>query len=279
LVFSVDKDVSDRPDAIFLEGEPISHLPTQRIFSYVSYFDSPPKGLEWVSDTTCVLVYPSIALARTAYASLRKDSEKGEDDRGFVQAKILPKSLWPIEDRLNEVLGKSRGLSGPIMMRWARRSDVKDKAAYQKSEYYKKYGREMEPTVGGSTAKRQRFQKERSEQEKEEEKARLDAELEGFIAPDDLDLDNPKRHRDDEDELNAKPMRAPEPGTLAARLGVTSMRRPPSDSRRIAPLPRSRVRDDGGRKRGRRDERPSKGKQDLDDELDAFLRAKDSAAA
>ena len=130
-----------RENAILLHGSPISHLPTSNIFAYATHFDAHPLGLEWVDDTTCVLVFDSKTDARSAFRFLQKSlAEEPAFDDNSVTAKPIPTPIWPAEDRINAALDKSEGLKGILRMRWARADDVKKKGAKKQSEFYRKYG-------------------------------------------------------------------------------------------------------------------------------------------
>lgn len=131
-----------RDNAILFRGDPISKLPTQRIFKYVSLSTTPPLGLEWVDDTNVVLVWSSIPEARSAFHAMREAGtlEMAEDDEGFLPARPMPETLAPMEMRLEKALGKSVQEAGQMWMRWARPEDVKAKGGKSKSKFYERYG-------------------------------------------------------------------------------------------------------------------------------------------
>lgn len=242
-------------------------------------------GLEWVSDDTCVFVFESKAAARAARKALLKSAtveEGGEEDaEGFVIAKGIPITLWPPEQRINATLGKGEGLKGTMRMRWATHDDVKKKGAKKESDFYRKYGSAAgKPEVAGLEAPRKRRRRgdEADSVEAILEKTRLDDDLDSFLA---------------EPEAEEK---ATEPSSrmysdYIANDGRTLLERTSSKSndllsRVTAPLPRrarerqsrrepTSTREDKGRN-SRRGERPQKkSQQDLDDELDAFLKERD----
>ncbi|KDQ20595.1 hypothetical protein BOTBODRAFT_124256 [Botryobasidium botryosum FD-172 SS1] len=339
----MNDDPSLRTNALLLRGEPIAHLPTARLFAYAGHFEVPPMGVEWVNDTTCVFVYSSSPLARAARQALCRDPEQPEDEEGFVLAKSLPVELWPIEERLNQVLGKSKGLKGHIQIRWAKLADMKEKGAAKKSEFYKKHG-EMAGKEGQGAAIAAGRKRERGDigDDYETKKARLDAELDGFPGEDDArardggsvslrdrmsnavdasaNADAKRAELDAEldsflssDRRGSRPISPlpprdsgsplphPAHSSLAARLSLGTTQSQSDEhassyrSRSIARLPRRSGRAsahergwgsdtngggdrNGGRARRREPgtERPRRGKQDLDDELDAFLRERDT---
>jgi len=48
---------SIRPVALHLEGELITQLSTSRLMAFVAYSGAQAKGVEWINDTRCVLVF------------------------------------------------------------------------------------------------------------------------------------------------------------------------------------------------------------------------------
>ncbi|EPQ59710.1 hypothetical protein GLOTRDRAFT_71371 [Gloeophyllum trabeum ATCC 11539] len=275
-----------RPNAVLLHGPPIAHLPTSNLFAYATHFDSHPMGLEWIDDTTCVLVFESRAAARLAHRALSKSPTEAPDEAGFVAAKPIPVALWPAEDRISKVLGKGEGLKGAIRMRWARRDDVKKRGAKRESEFYRKHGARAgkEGFVPPEELERESAPKRRRKDE-EQLRAELDQDIDSFLA-------------EDEEEPPAPPskMRSDNMGvgsrkSLLERTSVMRVRDSPSPSladRITKPMPRRREKRDrewdrgkerasparrrsGERARSERRERPKKTQQELDDELDAFL--------
>ena len=149
-----------RANAILFRGDPISVLPTQRVLSYAaSTSGTPPLGLEWIDDTNVVVVWETAGLARRAYVTMRvfeedilEEDVEREDEEGFVAARPIPEPLWPMDTRLQKVLGKdapdrsSNANEGieivkrPLRMRWARSEDVKEMGARNKSKFYERHG-------------------------------------------------------------------------------------------------------------------------------------------
>ncbi|OBZ71913.1 hypothetical protein A0H81_08262 [Grifola frondosa] len=87
----VEGDSRFRDNAILVHGAPISHLPTSNIFAYATNFDAHPMGLEWIDDTTCILVFTSKSVARAAYNHLAKSAtEAPSPDDDSVAAKTHP---------------------------------------------------------------------------------------------------------------------------------------------------------------------------------------------
>jgi hypothetical protein len=337
---SVYSDLGYRGNAILLQGTPISHLPTARLFAYAKHFDTSPLGLEWVNDQTCVFVYESNLLARTAFPFLQKSASEDPDVDDFVTMKPIPVAIWPPEKRINETLGVGEGLKGVLKMRWARFSDVKKKGAKRESQFYRKHGegagKELFDGRDLPPAKRSRieFSPDRAVEDQERERQRLDAELDNFLRePNDEEETTsgveegdhtpdspPSKMRSDYIASDGRTLLDPEPilfeSNLADRSGLKD--------RLTIPLPRrargrggshrrrveadddrelnsvslwnrlsttdgdsdgsrrrgSRRNDYGrntndsrdGRRRGKGNERPKKTQQELDDELDAFLK-------
>lgn len=52
-----------RWNALHLEGDAISELSTSRLLAFVGYSGTAAKGIEWINDTRCVIVFESYELA------------------------------------------------------------------------------------------------------------------------------------------------------------------------------------------------------------------------
>ncbi|KIJ70388.1 hypothetical protein HYDPIDRAFT_164442 [Hydnomerulius pinastri MD-312] len=275
----MDEDSVFRANALLLTGSPISHLPTARIFAYATHFDAHPMGLEWLNDNSCILVFESKALARLAHRYMTKSAAEDMDDDGFVTAKSIPVTLWPPEERINKSLGKGEGLKGVIRMRWATNADVKKKGAKKDSEFYKKYGTGAGKGSDGP-------QKRRRDDRSSVDASKLDDDLDAFLGKDRRPSYSPPPSKMRADRVGGG-------GSLiertSSREGRVDLRdRISSSSRRSRNGLASRLsestwthvgegQDDSeqGKWRGRRNPRPRKTQQDLDDELDAFLNEKD----
>jgi hypothetical protein len=149
-----------RANAILFRGDPVSVLPTQRVLSYAaSTSGTPPLGLEWVDDINVVVVWETVGLARRAYVAMRVFDEETldedvehEDEEGFVTARSIPETLWPMDARLQKVLGTDAPaerssveegievVKRTLRMRWARPEDVKERGARNKSKFYERHG-------------------------------------------------------------------------------------------------------------------------------------------
>jgi hypothetical protein len=281
-------DSTRRPNALLIHGPPIAHLPTKLIFEYVTHFDTKPLGLEWVDDTTCVLLFASSVAATTAFSQLQRTSSELPDERGFVLAKSIPMAFWPPKVRIDASLGKGEGLKGSLLLRWAEASDVKKRGARNRSEFYRKHG--VEGQLGGEA------RREEAQESKRRKREELDDELDAFLREDSPDegsrpasppskmradyieqkgrgkslLERTSQMRgyftDDEDVDSWKKSlesRITSPSSLIGRP-----RRPPGDGAR-SPGWRG-ARNEDGEVRIRHG-RPIKSQQELDEELDAFL--------
>ncbi|PCH41621.1 hypothetical protein WOLCODRAFT_132039 [Wolfiporia cocos MD-104 SS10] len=288
----MNEDTSYRENAILFRGSPISHLSTTTIFAYATHFDSRPMALEWIDDTACILVFSSKASARNAYRRLAKSiAEEPSIDDGSVTAKPIPVPLWPPEERISSSLGKGEGLKGAIRMRWATPQDVKKKGAKWESEYYRKYGhtagKDAEVDEEGDRD-RQRKRRRGDMGDELVQKARLDDELDAFLAEEDTTQppSPPSKMRSDYMGTSGKSllertsvMRA-QPDTLASRITAQLPHRTRSrrtdDGGDAEDVRRDRHRGEDRRARGeRRPPRPRKTQEDLDAELDAFLQSRD----
>ncbi|KAF9649308.1 hypothetical protein BDM02DRAFT_1859226 [Thelephora ganbajun] len=252
----VNVDESLRPNAILLQGTPISDLPTSNIFAYVGHYDVKPIGLEWIDDTTCVLVFETRRAAVASHARLLISDEEQPDVFGLSAAQPIPPGVSPPKSKSGDdvAVRAESDLFGGIRMRWARKDDMKQKGARNQSKFYQRHG-EMAGRDGKGFFDDPPSKRKRRETD-EEIRARLDQDLEAFAAGEDAPL---SRMRSDN-------MKEQEGSTVVVEF-------PKPEGRRHPPHERS------GRRRGRRGEsrnaRPRKSQQELDDELDAFLRAKD----
>ena len=171
-------DESLRPNAILLQGTPISNLPTSNIFAYVGHYDVKPIGLEWVDDTTCVLVFETRRAAVASYACLLKSDEENSDVFGLSAAQPVPPGILPPKPKSGDdvAVTSESDLFGGIRMRWARKEDVKQKGAKGQSKFYQRHG-EMAGKDGRGFFDDPPSKRKRRETD-EEARARLDQELE-----------------------------------------------------------------------------------------------------
>lgn len=237
-------------NALTLTGLPISCLKTQALFGYSSHFDATPTGLEWINDWTTVLVYPSTKAAKAALRNLRKFAAEDPDHDDFFTAKPIPVNLWPPGSRAQAGPGaepgsEARDMKSRINIRIAKSSDTKEKGARTASEFYKKHGgnagKEMYVNTALQTSSRGKRRRD-DDGDEQNKRARLDAELDSMHST----ADNGEATEENE-SFPSIPLRD--------RISGPSERRP---NRRIRGLPAKK---------------PTK--QSLDDELDAFLNAKE----
>ena len=248
-----------RPNAILLQGTPISKLPTSNVFAYVGHYDVKPIGLEWIDDTTCVLVFETNRAAAASHARLLRSVEEEPDVFGLSAAQLVPPGALPPKFKLGDdaAVEDESDLFGGIRMRWARKDDVKHKGAKSQSKFYQKHG-EWAGKDGKGFFDDQPSKRRRRETD-EEIRARLDQDLEAFAAGEGGPSSRMRSDNMEEQERPTVVIELPKP---------EGRRRPPHEERR-----------NSGRRRGRGGEggnvRPRKSQQELDDELDAFLRAKE----
>jgi len=278
-------DNTRRSNALLLHGQPIAHLPTKRIFEYVTHFDAKPLGLEWVDDTTCILLFASSAAATSALSRLQRTLSEMPDERGFVHAKSIPMAFWPPKERIDASLGKGEGLKGTLLLRWAEATDVKKRGARSRSEFYRMHG-----VDGQQSGEARREDVQEAKRRRQEE---LDEELDAFLREDSPDEESrsaspPSKMRADyiEKENREKTLlertsqlRAHYADNDSWKKGLESRMTNPRETGR---LQRRLAGEDGRgpRWKGSRTEdgempsrygRPRKSQQELDEELDAFL--------
>ena len=251
--------------------------------------------MEWIDDSTCILIFSTKSNARLAFRYLAKSHAEEPSEEGFITSKPIPVAIWPPEERINKSLGVGEGLKGAIRMRWALTSDVKKRGAKSQSQFYRKYGDNAGKAGPGMEDSRpQKRPRGEGESDPATQRAQLDQELDAFLAEDDDEPARPpsppSKMRSDHMDVGyhgksllerTSNLRA-HPVTLEQRL---SERRPPRYSRGDEPRLGDRIGGEGGRPRrrsresGRRHERPRKTQEDLDAELDAFLNSKDDEEA
>jgi hypothetical protein len=264
------------------------HLSTKLIFEYVTHFDAKPLGLEWVDDTTCVLLFSSSNAATAAFYQLQRTASETPDEQGFVLAKSIPMAFWPPKERIDASLGKGEGLKGALHLRWAVVTDVKKRGSRNRSEFYRKHGMDGKP--GGDARKEDAHEAKRRRQEE------LDDELDAFLREDSPEggsrpASPPSKMRADYMEKKGRDKSLLErtsemrghftdgedvgswKKSLESRMtsprSITGRSRgPPGDGVR-GPGQRGAW-NEGGEMRPR-DRRVRKTQQELDDELDAFL--------
>ncbi|KAG8749101.1 hypothetical protein FRC12_013573, partial [Ceratobasidium sp. 428] len=263
-------DDKQRPNALLLHGEPISKLGTEKIFEYVAtYCDRPPTSLEWVDDRTTVIIFETPGTTQTSLSALAKEPTQVADN--LVPAHPVPKKLWPPEAQLDHNLSRGTALSGVMHVRSARFGDRKLRDARKRSEWYQTQDRQGQ---GQNKRSRRRDGEDMDlDAELDEMKRRRDAgDEEGNwdkqrASALDAELDDLVKRKENGEEVT-------EDSSLRQRLG-------PKKDRQIAPLPRRRgARGDGGRREERRSdrsshERPKRTQDDLDAELEAFMKARE----
>lgn len=281
-------DSTRRPNALLLRGPPIGHLSTKLIFEYVTHFDAKPLGLEWVDDTTCVLLFSSSATATAAFSVLQRTVSETPDEGGFVQAKSVPMAFWPPKERIDASLGKGEGLRGALLLRWAEVTDVKKRGARSQSEFYRKHG--VDGQLGGEA------RREDAQEVKRRRREELDDELDAFLREDSADVGTrsasppPKMRADyiekrgrgksllertsqmrgyftDDEDVDAG-KQGPEYRITSSKSQIGRSHRPPGDG--VRGPGRWGTRNENGETRAQHG-RARKSQQELDDELDAFL--------
>ncbi|WFD00457.1 hypothetical protein MYAM1_003206 [Malassezia yamatoensis] len=94
-----------RIEALHLEGEPISQLSTSRLMAYVASTGSRARGIEWISDNRCVLVFDSYgdALAGMQRIQLPRNEVDMEDEPAAPEPSELA-SVGTIEAPWNDAI-------------------------------------------------------------------------------------------------------------------------------------------------------------------------------
>lgn len=283
-----------------LTGTPISHLPTSGLFAYVTHFQAQPLALEWINDNTCIFVFKTKAAARHAYQVLQRHIDELPDEDSLVVAKPIPILCWPAEERIKSSLDQSHGLKGVLKIRWAMIDDVKKKGAKKESDFYKKHGstagKELYEGRTDLPPKRRRGDG-HSDASEALERAKLDAELDEFLAESDQEPEAPpsppSKMRSDYIASDGRTVYDTEPvigihAELSSRLTTPLPHRGGNDHRRNRLEDRidaskrndqnnrrERRYDHGGQRKNANPQPRHKTQQELDDELEAFLQGKD----
>ncbi|KAI0269316.1 hypothetical protein BC834DRAFT_865803 [Gloeopeniophorella convolvens] len=279
---NTDDVPSIRPNALLLQGPPIAHLSTSLISAYATHFDAHPLGLEWIDDTTCVLLFPSRSTARAAHALLQHSPDDLPDATGCVPAHPVPSTCWPTRLRA----GAAAALEGALHLRWAGPDDVKQRGARARSTFYRQHG----APPPGAAQDAEAEEDEHAPAAKRRRAAELDDELDAFLReaspepgaspgspPSKMRADyidgsllartsDMRVHPNDRDEPRGLEARLASPGATRRRPGA---RNNPDPGRRR----RGQGREEVGGQSGRG--RPRKSQQELDDELEAFLNERD----
>ena len=292
-----------RPNALYLQGSPITHLPTNNIFAYSRHFGSNPVGLEWIDDSSCVLIFATTAACRTALSAFSKTAGEEPDFDGCITAKPIPLPVWPPEARINKSLGVTEGLEGRLLVRIARMDDKKVRGAAKRSAFYQKHGKDAGKDPNAHTIKRVpdldgATKRRRMQDDDEERRRQLDEELDDFLREGSDEASNrsfsppsspPSKMRSDYIVENGRGNR----GSLLQRTSVLRNHDDTSDDLTTHHFEGPQRRRRGGRnwrhvdidmdkgRRGRgvksektRDGRPAKTAEELDAELEAFLNDK-----
>jgi hypothetical protein len=161
---------------------------------------------------------------------------------GFSSAQQLPLALYPIEERINSVLGnysfhtlnnafivrtylghqKTNALKQAIRMRWARTTDVKERGARVKSEFYKRHGEQagkdgLLPFRSSTAHDGATSGNKRRKQNDVETRRQLDAELDVFLV---------------DDEASSTPLDVPAAGTQSNNARRSEDRRQMEEEKR-----------------------------------------------
>ncbi|KAL7420656.1 hypothetical protein Q5752_004607 [Cryptotrichosporon argae] len=96
-----------RTNALFVSSELIKHLSTDKVISWATGLGAGVMGLEWLNDTSLVLIFPSAAAALLGLSLIAKagfDPAEGDDPLLERAAHSVPVSLLPLAEpeRLRE---------------------------------------------------------------------------------------------------------------------------------------------------------------------------------
>ncbi len=156
-----------RDNALHISGSPLAHLPTGKVFSYVTLFAPKPLGVEWINDTNLVVIFDDPQAAFLAFTKLSKTGfepwEGGDEPLVDRAAQSVPLSLLPIpplppreeyEEAKTVDDDVPEGLRPGAMMqvRYAKMDDMKERKKAADSSFYKRYGRRAGKELAPSAA-------------------------------------------------------------------------------------------------------------------------------
>lgn len=101
-----------RPNALFVSSTLIEHMSTAKIFTWASELGAKPMGIEWLNDTTLILLFQTPAAALLGLSLLSKagfDPTEGDDPLLERSAHGFPISLLPRAEARREDRERDRG--------------------------------------------------------------------------------------------------------------------------------------------------------------------------
>lgn len=101
-----------RPNALFISSTLIEHMSTAKIFTWASELGAKPMGIEWLNDTTLILLFQTPAAALLGLSMLSKagfDPTEGDDPLLERSAHGFPISLLPRAEPRREDRDRDRG--------------------------------------------------------------------------------------------------------------------------------------------------------------------------
>lgn len=101
-----------RPNALYVSSSLIEHMSTAKIFTWVSELGAKPMGIEWLNDSTLILLFQTPAAALLGLSLLSKagfDPTEGDDPLLERSAHGFPISLLPRAEPRREDRERERG--------------------------------------------------------------------------------------------------------------------------------------------------------------------------
>ena len=92
-----------RSEALHLEGAPISQLSTSRLLAYVSSTGANPRGIEWINDSRCVVVFDTYDSARDGFVAMHREPEENTTFPTAQDVEETPQDAYP-ENMLDTLL-------------------------------------------------------------------------------------------------------------------------------------------------------------------------------
>ena len=92
-----------RAEALHLEGAPISQLSTSRLLAYVSSTGARPRGIEWINDSRCVVVFDTYDSARDGLVAMQREAGENITFPTAQDVEETPQDAYP-ESMLDTLL-------------------------------------------------------------------------------------------------------------------------------------------------------------------------------
>lgn len=103
---------SIRKNALHLQGEPITQLSTSRLMAFVTSSGAHAKGIEWINDTRCVVVFETAeraadGLRHLCYDPIEEDVNPDQDAENAESALLRPRLVMAFPSKFYNTIEQS----------------------------------------------------------------------------------------------------------------------------------------------------------------------------